>query len=70
MTRRRRLPLAELEARRHRLLAELEQLDVQRHAAIVAELDAGESLTALARRLGVTRQALTRYLDRREIDHA
>ena len=58
--------LDELESRRNRLLAELERVDVKRHAAIVAELDAGTSLTALAGRLGVSRQALTKYLERRE----
>jgi predicted metal-dependent hydrolase len=57
--------LDELEHRRNRLLGELERLDLKRHAAIVAALDDGASLTAIAGRVGVTRQALTRYLERR-----
>jgi len=58
--------LDELDAERNRLLGELERLELRRHAAIVAELDAGASLTAIAGRLGISRQALTKYLDRRE----
>jgi lambda repressor-like predicted transcriptional regulator len=62
--------LDELEADRSRLLRELARLERRRHAAIVAELDAGASLTAVAGRLGVTRQALTKSLTRRESNHA
>lgn len=62
--------LEQLDARRRELLAELEQVDEQRHAAIVAELDAGASLSAVAAVLRISRQALTRYLNRRETDRA
>lgn len=58
--------LDKIEADRKRLLRELERLDRRRHAAIVAELDAGAPLTTIAGRLGITRQALTKYLERRE----
>lgn len=57
--------LERLEQSRQRLLARLAELELERHDAIVAELDDGATLTAIADRLGVTRQALTKYLDRR-----
>ena len=58
--------LDEIEARRTKLLDELERLELRRHAAIVAERDAGASVSSIAARLGISRQALTKYLDRRE----
>jgi DNA-directed RNA polymerase specialized sigma subunit len=62
--------LEQLEHERDKLLRQLGRLEQRRHAAIVAELDAGASLTAVAARLGISRQALTKYLDRRENHHA
>ena len=56
----------ELEAQRIALLREVDELDDHRHRAIVAALDDGESVAAVARTLGVTRQALSKYLARRE----
>lgn len=64
-----RAPLArvtELEADRVRLHRELDRLERRRHAAIVAAIDDGASVTAVATALGVTRQALSKYLTRRE----
>ena len=57
----------ELEAERNQLLAELDRLEQRRHAALAALVDAGDSLTAVATRIGVTRQALTKYLERRTV---
>lgn len=54
------------ERRRRQLAAQLEAVDAKRHAAIVDALDNGETLTAIAAVLDVSRQALTRYLARRE----
>lgn len=53
------------ERRRRQLAAQLEAVDAKRHAAIVDALDNGETLTAIAAVLDVSRQALTRYLERR-----
>jgi len=66
MTQARITRLDRIEASRSALLLQLDRLERRRHAAIVAELAAGATLTAIAGRLGITRQALTKYLDRRE----
>lgn len=55
-----------LEHRRLRAQRKADELDAERHRAILAAIDAGESLTAIAAVLGVTRQALSKYLTRRE----
>jgi uncharacterized protein (DUF2344 family) len=62
--------LEQLEHDRDELLRQLGRLERRRHAAIVAELDAGATLTAVAALLGISRQALTKYLDRRENHNA
>ena len=54
------------ERRRRQLVAQLEAVDARRHAAIVDAQRRGVSLTAIAAVLDVSRQALTRYLHRRE----
>jgi len=58
--------VARAEKERAAIFASLGRIDRVRYLAIVHALDAGESLTAIARVLGVSRQALTKYLDRRE----
>lgn len=55
-----------LEHRRLRAQRQVDELDVQRHRAIVDAIDAGATLTEVAAVLGVTRQALSKYLARRE----
>lgn len=58
--------VARLEGRRRHVLGQLLELADDRHAAILAALDAGATLTAVADRLAISRQALSRYLARRE----
>lgn len=58
--------IARIERRRRTALVAADRFDHDRHAAIVDALDHGASLTAIADVLDVSRQALTRYLSRRE----
>jgi len=61
--------LAELDARRAALRRQLDELDAPIYAAIADALAQGATQSTIAATLGVSRQAVAKYIDRREETH-